>query len=265
MKNSFFLSTMVITLVTVLLTGCSATSNQNSTEPSGSSSPDAKNSSEVVALETTSQYEEAFIHLAGSIPTGTEHFSREEVLTASWTAREYVFAALEDPYLISGYWGSKDDYRASGVEGVTTYLSGEAKSSFQENSEVLRTVGSVEEKATALSALNQLIFLPTSNTELSLDSTCYDKWEIGSCRKDEVMISNVAIADDEENVIITLQAKVTPLFNGYEGVVIEPRVYNYQFKLNLDTLPSSNDTQVPIFTINSIDGSLVINPTEKFI
>ena len=106
--------------------------------------------------------------------------------------------------------------------------------------------------------------MPTTNDELTIDTSCYETWEIGSCRLSEVAISNIEVNDGVDGAItIKLEAKATPLFNDYQGVVVEPRIYSYEFNLKKTTLPESIDTIIPIYAITSINGTLVINPTEK--
>lgn len=201
--------------------------------------------------------------MASDLTQGTPNASREEVLLAAWTAREYVYASLEDPYLISGYW-EKDNYISSGVKNITRLLSGEAKEQYQKNNAFLETVPESEEGKAAMLAFRQIMYMPTTNDELTIDTSCYDTWDIGSCRLSEVAISNIEAQDGGDgSITIKLEVKVTPLFNDYQGVVVEPRVYSYEFSLEKTTLPKSADTKIPIFTIIGVNGTLVINPTEK--
>jgi hypothetical protein len=262
MKKQLMLSVAGAALILSILTGCTSSPiDSNPTDPNPS---ETANSSSIIGVETTYQYLEAFTYLGYNLPEGTEKASREQVLLAGWTAREYVYAALEDPYLIAGYW-KKDNYLSSGVEKITVNLSGTAKEEFLNNNTILKESPLSSEGVSSTSALSQIMFMPTINEELTLDSTCYDTWELGSCRKDEVAISNVSASDGEKDgsVIIRLEAKATPLFNDYQGVIIEPRIYQYEFTLEETNPPASADTKVPIYTITSINGSLVINPTEK--
>lgn len=262
MKKQLTLSVASTALILGMLTGCtSSPSDSNPTDPNPS---ETNSSSSTIGLEATSQYLEAFTYLGYNLPEGTEKASREQVLLAGWTAREYVYAALENPYLIAGYW-AQDNYLSSGVEEITVNLSGTAKKEFLNNNTVLKESPLSSEGISSTRSLSQIMFMPTTNEELTLDPTCYDTWELGSCRKDEVAISNMSARDGKKDgsVIISLEAKATPLFNDYQGVIIEPRIYQYEFTLEETNPPTSTDTKVPIYTINSINGSLVINPTEK--
>lgn len=247
-------------LVITIFTGCSFSEPDQGPDLESSTSGKA---SDIIGLGTTSQYDEAFTYLASDITNGTAKASREEALLAAWTAREYVYASLEDPYLISGYW-EEDNYTPKGVEKITRLFSGEAKEQFQETLTLLRDTPSSEDGQSAILYLSQIIYMPTANDELALDSSCYDTWSMGSCRLSEVVISNIEVYDGEnETITIKLNAEATPLFNDYSGVVFEPRLYSYEFNLKKTTLPESIDTSTPIFTITKINGTLVINPTEK--
>jgi len=264
MKKQLLLPLASAALLVAMLAGCAPQGDTPNNTSVPTSTPSSNSTAKSVSLNTTTQYDNAFTYLATDIPSGTANASREEVLVAGWTAREYVFAALENPYLLAGYWGTKDKYIASGVEDVTNYLSGAANEQFEAHRAAIAKSPTSAEGQAALAAFTQIMYMPTTNDELTLDSTCYDTWDMGSCRRDEVVISDIAVKDGENGaIIINLKAKATPLFTDYEGVVVEPRTYTYEFILKKTTPPVSIDTEIPIYTIDSINGSLVIDPTEK--
>lgn len=255
-KQKYKIIASVSLIVSVLLSGCVDSGVDKPNTPEEPLSPQI-----TVPILSTTQFDDSSIYLSNWDIRGTNNFEPEEVAVAGNTVRSFVLEALDNPYLISGYW-SDDNYLMAGVEDIRFYLKGDALEEFDK---LVESANSSATRGEALAELSAMIFNPSNSDSAEILELCYSSWDLGSCRFSEPEIKTFEYSEDSEgNLTFDITVLAQPLYlNSSNGKpFFENRLYSYSFTMGDFKAPISKTTEIPIYSIVNIVSSLDITSTE---
>lgn len=232
----------------------------NDSSPSPTPSPTSgQGGSGVTSLSESQQFTEG--NQVDTTITFNELGNTPTVYTplAVYTANKYFENAIANPYFVSGYWQTKDNYSVNAINKyLTPYLSEDLKT------EYLSQLTTPEFET----FYSPLVFLPDSNLERLTE--CSEDWVEDACFSvtpppsiDSIIVTGV----DETHVKLDLTISISPQYldpgnNG--GTVLQPRQYNISMVL-VEQNPATDDSELPIMIIETISGSLDIKDNQPYI
>lgn len=220
-------------------------------------------SSKKIDLMTTLQYNEASPEIGQFYTNGSiGETETEYMVLAMWTTNSYIKNSIMNPYFITDYWGSKDNYSAKSLE---KYLSPSLSSSLNDEFiEAAISPNSSEFKT----YFESKIFLPSEG--LTVSPECYNTWDEEYCFSETPTITDMSYTGiSKDSIKVDATIKISTLYqkkDAPEGnLIVQDREYKMTFILNATNLPKTKDAILPIMTISNITSSLVINEPTDFL
>lgn len=242
---------IVIAVLVVVFVVIPSTGEGKNPKPTETSEPEP-----VADLRETTQYTESELAYSGYFANGElGSVDPETMVLGMWTAGKYIENAITNPYFVSGYWATKDNYMADSLTAyISPYLSKELNEKF------LETASAPTEPAFQ-EYFNNKLYFPDSS--LAISDQCFETWETEYCFSEKPVVTNMSYSGLENGSIqINATVQVDALYQKPDmaqgNLISQQRTYNLTFILEKQNPPTSLDAEIPIMIITSIDSSLDI-------
>lgn len=230
--------------------------------PTSSSTPAA--TAKPIDLTTTKQFTGVSAKYSQFMTNGTLNDTPAPIMVLGVaTATSYVDNAIFNPYFVSGYWGTKDNYMQDSLKKyVSPYLSKNLNKTFLD-------AASDPSKPVFQQTLGSKIYFPEAG--MQINPQCYATWQTDYCFANPQptieSLSYKGISPTQVQVILTAVINVQYQKPGAPdgNMVSQSRAYNFSFVLDKTNPPTSKDTDLPIMTISSMDASLEIRGQSDYL